>query len=577
MLRRSRLNSSHRAGLLALALAAVLLPLLILSVVQYRSLADLEAKTRVAVEENLRQTLQSVSRRARERLEGLAGESLGSIEITDVEQEKLDEIERRLTAIRQSHPEIELAFVVVNCSCRERNFALFSAPEGSRRVEHDRFKGHPEAQAAIDAHNNAHLLRASTDAGQSVLFEQSHCALFPGSGSDHLRELVFIPLHKTGGHGQIGFAGMALRAGYVREQLLPQVVGEWLRSSGSGPQDSTPVISVLDEQGREIYASREGSKQYAVKMAFTPVFRQWKLGIGYQGTTIEALARRHFRQNLAFTGLALLLLVCGLALTLRAAARELRLAEAKATFVSNVSHELKTPLALIRLFAETLELGRVKSPEKAQEYYRLINHESRRLTQLVNNILDFARIEAGRRQYRFVEANLAEVVEEVLQSYEYQMKSAGFEVKTEIEHHLPPVLIDRDAMAQVVLNLLNNAVKYSAEVKRIEVRVGARGNDLAVEVTDCGIGIPRAEQRKVFEKFYRVSTGLVHDTKGSGLGLTIVKHIVEAHHGRVLVESAPGAGSRFTILIPVPKAAAAAPEELHPGAGGYSVAENPHH
>src|ERR1051325_8410481 len=181
------------------------------------------------------------------------------------------------------------------------------------------------------------------------------------------------------------------------------------------------------------------------------------------------------------------LLILGIILTLRATAREMKLAQAKSTFVSNVSHELKTPLALIRLFAETLELGRVKSSEKAQEYYRIINNESRRLTQLINNILDFSKIEAGRKEYELEKSDVSEVVEDVLRSYDYQIVNAGFELTTEISHDLPMVSIDRDAISQAVLNLINNAVKYSDEVKKIAVRVRGRDRFIEIEVTDSGI------------------------------------------------------------------------------------------
>jgi signal transduction histidine kinase len=310
-------------------------------------------------------------------------------------------------------------------------------------------------------------------------------------------------------------------------------------------------------------------------MSFAPAFPQWKLALGYKNTTIEQLARGNFTKNLLLTLLLLSILILGIILTLRATSREMKLAEAKSTFVSNVSHELKTPLALIRLFAETLELGRVKSAEKAHEYHRIINSESRRLTQLINNILDFSKIEAGRKEYQFVESDVAEVVEDVLKSYDYQITSAGFELTTDIAADLPPVAIDRDAISQALLNLVNNAVKYSDDVKKISVRMRRRDGFVAIEVADHGIGIPRAEQEKIFEKFYRVSTGLVHDTKGSGLGLALVKHIVEAHKGNIQLESAPGRGSRFTMLIPANGVGAAAePVKFD---GGYPIAEGANH
>ncbi len=570
----SRFNSSHRTGLLALLLMAVLLPIVILLVVQYRSFVDLEDKTRAAVEENLRQTLQSLARRVVEKAEALSAETLGGIDPADVEQERLDQIADQLSAIRQSHSETELAFIVVHCSCREKNFALFATPEGVRRIDHDHFKRTPEVQAAIETYDNAALLRAAASSNHKALFEQSHCSIFPGEKIESSSVFVFAPISRADGKGQIGFAGMTLKPRYIRERLLPQAISELLRGNGD---ESAPIISVLDENDREVYSSGSGLTRYEIILPLSPVFRQWKMAIGYRNTTIEELARNQFRQNLMLISVAIALLLAGLILALRATTREMKLVEAKATFVSNVSHELKTPLALIRLFAETLELGRVRSSEEAQQYYRIINRESRRLTRLINNILDFSRIEAGRRQYQFAQTDLAQVVAEALQSYEYQMTSAGFEVKTAIQRDLPPALVDREAMAQAVLNLLDNAARYSDQVKQIEVSVCARGNDIAIEVADHGIGIPRSEHERVFEKFYRVSTGLIHNTRGSGLGLALVKHIVEAHHGRVTVESEVGKGSRFTILLPLCKTEL---NDVTAGIrepGGYSVAENPHH
>jgi len=231
-----------------------------------------------------------------------------------------------------------------------------------------------------------------------------------------------------------------------------------------------------------------------------------------------------------------------------------RLENLRKEFVANVSHELKTPLSLLSLFSEILELGRVKSEEKKIEYYRIIRHESRRLNKMIDNILDFSKIEAGRKTYAFADGDMAEVIESVLSSYRYQIKNSGFDVQTNIPASLPPVFIDRDAMAQAISNLVDNAIKYSGKVKQLSITTETRGSDLSIEIADHGIGIPRAEQAKVFEKFYRVGNGLVHDVKGSGLGLSLVKHIIEAHQGSISVESDVGKGTRFTILLPLKRA-----------------------
>jgi signal transduction histidine kinase len=227
------------------------------------------------------------------------------------------------------------------------------------------------------------------------------------------------------------------------------------------------------------------------------------------------------------------------------------LARLKSDFVSNVSHELRTPLSLIRLYAETLEMGRLTSPEKYQEYYRIIRKESERLTALINNILDFSRIEAGRKEYDFRETDLRELVHNTLDSYRYQIEQHGFDYEEKIADNVPPLRVDREAMARSLVNLVNNALKYSQDRKFIGVKLYRDNGSVKLEVEDHGIGIPQQEQNKIFEKFYRVGDPLVHNTKGSGLGLSLVRHIVQAHGGEVSVDSAPGQGSKFIIALPV--------------------------
>jgi signal transduction histidine kinase len=170
---------------------------------------------------------------------------------------------------------------------------------------------------------------------------------------------------------------------------------------------------------------------------------------------------------------------------------------------------------------------------------------------MIDNILDFSKIEAGRKTYNFAEGDMAEVIENVLSSYRYQITNSGFDIQTNTQPDLPSVFIDRDAMAQAISNLLDNAIKYSGAVKQLSITTATLPSNLSIEIADHGIGIPRDEQAKIFEKFYRVGNGLVHDVKGSGLGLSLVKHIIEAHKGTISVESDVGKGSRFTILLPL--------------------------
>ncbi len=230
--------------------------------------------------------------------------------------------------------------------------------------------------------------------------------------------------------------------------------------------------------------------------------------------------------------------------------KEIQLAQIKADFVSNVSHELRTPLSLISMFAETLQMGRVKSEEKKNEYYSIIHSETSRLSGIVNKVLNFSKMEAGKRTFHMEKSDLNQVVENVFNTYKFHLQNNNFEFDYKCDGDLPPVNLDKDAVSEAIINLIDNAVKYSEENKVVILRTGEEKNYVFVEVEDKGIGISEADQKKVFEKFFRVSTGHVHNTKGTGLGLSLVKQIVDAHNGKILLSSTPGKGSRFKILLP---------------------------
>jgi len=351
----------------------------------------------------------------------------------------------------------------------------------------------------------------------------------------------------------VAVAGMILDEGFFRRELLPAVVGKSLPKFFPGVSPDYVAVRVRSPKGAVLFAlGDESGKKETASKAIPFVFSDWTMTLSSTGNMPERLAASGFAYNLTLAALLALALIGGIAFALRAANRAVRLSEMKSDFVSNVSHELRTPLASIRVFGELLRLGRVRSPEKVQEYGEYIEAESRRLTGLINNILDFARIESGRKSYRFVPADVKEVVAATLKSFEIRLAPSGFRIAFEGPREpLPPLEIDPEAIGQALHNLLDNAVKYSGDSREISVRLDRDGDSVAISVRDRGIGIAPGEQRKIFERFHRVGTGLVHDVKGSGLGLSIVQHIVQAHRGRIGVESQPGDGSTFTIYLPL--------------------------
>jgi signal transduction histidine kinase len=344
-----------------------------------------------------------------------------------------------------------------------------------------------------------------------------------------------------------------LKDTFFRESLEELVASKMADSGGNKLAMAVYPVGEYGEMGQKFLTASSGWKEGKPEVSrnLDDVLRGLALGIKYQGTSVEALGRTWIEQNFILLVVLSVAIIAGLFLTYRSVSKEVALARLKSDFVSNVSHELRTPLALIRLYAETLELGRIKTQEKMDEYYRIIRKESERLTALINNILDFSRIEAGRKEYDFRETDIAELVQNTLDAYRFQIEQKGFAFETSIDSSLPPMRVDREAIARALVNLINNALKYSANDRFLSVKLYRENEIVKLEVIDRGIGITRREQTKIFEKFYRTGDPLVHNTKGSGLGLSLVRHITQAHGGEVEVESTPGKGSKFTVSLPL--------------------------
>ena len=328
-----------------------------------------------------------------------------------------------------------------------------------------------------------------------------------------------------------------------RELLEPTLAG----------LEGKSVVAVLDGTDRTVYASGplEGAERVATA-SLGDVLPAWRIAF-YQpaGASPRDAVRR---QAALFTGafvLLLVVIVLGLVASYRLVRRESEMARLKADFVANVSHDLKTPLSLIRMFGETLEMNRITDEPTRREYYGVITRESERLTRLIDNVLDFSRIESGRQRYDVAPSAVEPVVQEVLEAFRHPLAQGGFKVDVDVEADLPEVPMDPEAISQALGNLVDNAIKYSGERRRIGVSARRVGDEVRLSVEDEGVGIPAAETSRIFEKFYRVGRSETQGRRGSGVGLTLVKHVVEAHGGRVTVESHPDRGSRFTLHLPV--------------------------
>jgi signal transduction histidine kinase len=363
------------------------------------------------------------------------------------------------------------------------------------------------------------------------------------------------------------FVAVRIDAERLRAEFFPAFVKAKLKTV-EGPTGFPPLtVTMIDGAGRTIYPIASPPPERFVDERTFPLvffdqelqrfvaseghtFEQWTLRTGYDNQTIAEIIDARARPQRALMSMLAGVMALGVFFVARAAARELRVAEMKSNFVSSVSHDLKTPLALIQLFAETLELGRLKNTDRAHEYYRIINSEARKLTRLINNLLDFSKIEAGLRSYRKKPVDLTELTRGVLDSLDSQFRHNQFTVTPRLDGEVP-VLLDEEAAVQALENLISNAMKYSPEHREITVSVDRVDGYGVVRVADRGIGVAPRLQRKIFRKFYRIQTDAGSGPQGTGLGLAIVNHVMRGHEGFVRVESEPGRGSTFTLHFPL--------------------------
>ena len=335
----------------------------------------------------------------------------------------------------------------------------------------------------------------------------------------------------------------------LNADALAAVVGQTL-SAHLDPGTTDWVVK--DRDGRKLLSPSERPMgPVTLSATLADNFPPWLIEFSQRP---QSAYRRFFAssQSIYFFMFILIagILVFGLVLTIRAVSHELELARLKSDFVSTVSHEFKSPLTSIRHLAEMLQAGSVPSEERRRRYYDVLVEQTSRLSSLVTNILDLARIEEGKKEFVFEPLDVGELVRDLVAATQQRVGHEGYVLATSAEASLPSVRADRNALSRAITNLLDNAMQYSREVKDIAVRVSAYDRHVVVAVEDHGAGIPGNEVEKVFDRFYRGGDALTRAVKGSGLGLALVKEIVEAHGGTVHVESTLGQGSTFTIRLP---------------------------
>lgn len=560
---------------LILAALAVLVPAAALAVLQIRTLMRLEDETRAALRESLRQTIRAYDDNIEERIYGQVLRVLEKVAATNIRRDQIDEHLAVLGDFVDDSGAIDRLAVVRLCEC-DGQFALVAGGDRPWVRFGEPAAGWPwrtlQARARVPARTGASSdrqeppareeLAAFADDDRVADTDSENEPRVPQTRRNLRRRLQFVQVEARSDEDGEDRRGLYAFVQLERHTVAARIPREALFELARASVDKRPAgdAALGAPQFRLVRAGTWNTLDGAPPPAATRIelredlaepLSAWAIAALYSEHSIADVARQSLIYNLVLLGAVLAALLGGIVFSLRAFARQAKLAELKSSFVSNVSHEMRTPLALISLYSETLEMGRIANPDKARHYMRVIHRESKRLAQMVNNVLDFSRMESGRKHYRFEPCHIDSVVDSVLGDYREPIADAGFSLDTDIAPDLPVILADRNAVSQAVLNLVDNAVKYSPDEKAIAVRALQRDAEIAIEVQDRGIGIPAADIDRIFDKFHRVGTALTAATRGTGLGLALAKHTAEAHGGRIEVESTPGRGSRFTLWLPV--------------------------
>ena len=538
---------------MAFAIAATICAAGLVMFFQQRAIAALQAQTRVILRQVSEQSAVDIATELRHTLDGPVFDTLTAVNHPDLRAGRLDLVAERFGAGLAAYPHIDRFFAW--------NAQIERETPGAVRFygrDHTAADDGPLGRAVFD------LARRHARAQQIYVAAE---ALTP-----KLPHQVFLRLFWTDARRVDYFAilGFVIEPARMRTQLFDSPRSARLESLLTRRAAGLPLqLTVTDEAGTIVYG-KTGTSLHTSRVPFPMLFypadeiqsrlaagvepRDWSIAVSLPATrgTVRDLADTY-----GPTALSMILLLVALGLTVQAHRRSAELARMQTDFVAHVSHQLKTPLSLLSAATETLEMDRVRSPERFAEYLRTIHAEASRLSLLVQRVLEFSRMQQ-RRSYEFERADLGALVRETVAAFAHGLSGQGFSFDVQDDGRPMFVRADPAALEQVLANLLDNAVKYSQDDKAIVVRVHTAGAVAVVEVIDRGVGIAAADRAHIFERFYR--TAGTH-RPGFGLGLPIVKELIRAHGGRVEVDSTPGRGSTFRIELPLAAADHATPSQ----------------
>lgn len=535
---------------MALAIAVTISAAALVLFLQHRAISTLRSQTRVILRQLSEQTAADIATELRRTLDGPVFDTLTAVNHPELRAGRLDLVMEQFEHGLVAYPHVD-RFVAWNAETQKTapGEVLFLGRDG-RGLTRD-----PALGAAIRA-----LAQRHAPTQQIYVAAES---VGPPPGHQVFLRLFWSDARRVDYFAVLGFVVNPTR---IRDQLFGSERAAWLqRLLARRGEDVALQLRVLDETGAVMYGqSTEGTLagRVPLQLSFYPAEDiQSRLAASVEPKlwTIEVSAPAEpggpasLIEDYGATVFSMLLMLIAVGLTVQAHRRSASLAQMQTEFVAHVSHQLKTPLSLLTAATETLQMHRVRSPERFAEYLGTIRAEAARLSLLVQRVLEFSRVQQ-RRSYEFERVDLGALVRETVDAFAHGLAIQHFRFTVDADGPGPIVLADPAALEQVLANLLDNAVKYSDRVKEIMVRVRTTGRNATVEVADRGVGIAPADRRRIFDRFYRGSG--TPQRPGFGLGLAIVKELIQAHGGRVEVASTPGEGSTFRVVLPIESGAA---------------------